>query len=270
MRVSNEELKILRGNSWLSEQKEWYVKQGIHQRKSGILVPEEGVGYRVLYEGFPIDLLEEFVLLLKEVIKCRKYPIVNFALRTIWEISFTRIDVHFSRNVDPQKEKKCRLLVILSDYALDKRQFFKRLFDSERNALQPDEQCKISNYLNLSIPIQEEKKYELIKELRKRINSAYNEAHQSITKHPFLDKLDNKIIPSHLSHFLHGDPYSIKGLLETNKVEQEKGVSAMVIKTGINAINRVGETINDSKVKRRIKNLNNKLDSIWKILLTIK
>ncbi len=207
--------------------------------------------------------------------KYRKIPITNFSLRSIWEIGFTRIDVHFSKDVDPIKEKRARLLSVLVDYALINSSFFKRLFQSERSILKQEEINIINNYLKPAST--KEERFSLIKKLRRKVGMVYNEAHQPVTLYLFLANLslNNKVIPSHLSHFLHGDPYLIKGLIdkgliETKMIEQEKKVFAIIIRSGLNATNRIGEFINDSKIMSRITKLNSGLSVIWKILLSIK
>ena len=264
-----DECKILKEGKWYNNQREWHVKQGFYQLESGILIPKNTMDYQVLYETYHINLLEEFILFLKEVIKYRKTPIVNFSLRSLWEISFIRIDVHFSKNVDGRKEKKCRLLNVLSNYAVTNIPWFKKLFQSEKYVLNKNEINIINNYLRLPIFQQEKKKYDFVKELRRRINSAYNDVHSQVISDPFLNKLNSTIIPSHLSHFLHGDPFSVKGLLETPEEEQEKRTFALAVKAGVNAVNRVGKFINNVKIMEKIRNINDDFDNIWKIMLTI-
>ena len=273
VKILGEEQQILSQNYWLSEQKKIDIKRGVFRRRSGILIPIDVAEYRVLYEGYHINVLESFILLIKEVMKYRKISITNFSLRSLWEIGFTRIDVYFSKDVDPIKEKRARLLSVLVDYAIKKPLFFKKLFRSEKSILKQEEINIINNYLVLpaSVSVKEER-FKIIKELRRKVGMAYSEAYQSITPYPFLANLNlnNKIIPSHLSHFLHGDPYLIKGLMETKTTEQEKRVFAIIIRSGLNAVNRIGEFINDSKIMNRITKLNSELSAIWKILLSIK
>ena len=264
-----DEYEVLKEGKWYNNQRKRNVKQGFYQLESGILVPKNTMDYRILYEAYHIILLEEFILLLKEVIKYRKTPIVNFSLRSLWEISFIRIDVHFSKNVDGRKEKKCRLLNVLSNYAVMNPWLFKKLFQSEKHILNKNEIDIVDNYLRLPISQQEQKKYNFVRALRKRINSAYDNAHQQVISDSFLNKLNSTIIPSHLSHFLHGDPFSVKGLLETPEEEQEKRTFALTVKAGVNAVNRVGKFINDVKIMEKIRNINDDFDNIWKIMLTI-
>lgn len=232
----SEEYKFLKEKNDYSEQKIWDIECGLMRRKSGIYVPFKE--HRVLYDCYHINLLEGFNTLFRNVLENHNNPIVNFALRSLLEIGIIRINVHFGLK-DQEEEPKIRLANVLIDFALINQKHFQNLFNEEKSKLGPELQGLFEKFIS-------SKDIKKLKKIRKIINTMYVTAFSKVNSYDFINAFNQEITYSNLSHFMHGDPFLITGLLKDTENLQWR-VFSILIFSGLNTIKRVSDFIQQER-----------------------
>jgi hypothetical protein len=255
-------LKILKKETPYSKVSLFEIKTGWIKTKSGILKPL--CNHRILFECFHISVLEGFLVLLKDAIQFvdnYDYPILNFLLRTIHEFSFKYINTHFLSSFNPTLEEKIRFLRVIIDYLIlaenisEYKKYAESLYNEEKNKLNKKEQNKIEGCLI------DPAKY---KRLVRYVEELYNEFLKAVKPLQFINEDKNKEAYSLLSHFIHADPLLIKGIME-DKNNSKGRFYAMFLYSTINAINRIGEFINNAKISLKIGDFNENFNRIWEL-----
>jgi hypothetical protein len=216
------------------------IQRGWVKRKSGIYEPYKK--YRMLFETFHISILDSFIVLINNSFDYYNLPILNITLRTFHEISFKRINTHFSSFLAPVLEKRIRLLCILTDFLIMAKHITnweeeaRMLFSEEKSNLKSDEIQTLEQLLQNY----DEK---LIKKLKSKINNLYDNFKNNYVKdYPFLNVNNLDSIFSHQSHILHADPFILRGILEDKENSTARFIAIFIITT-LNAAKRVYDFI---------------------------
>jgi hypothetical protein len=232
----DKEFEILKNESHYSQQILLDIQSGWVKRKSGFYEPYKK--YRIPFETFHISILDSFIVLINNSFDHYNLPILNIVLRTFHEISFKRINTHFSSFLAPVLEKRIRLLCILTDFLImDKyttnwKEEAQMLFSEEKSNLKSDEIQIIGQLLQNY----DEK---LIKKIKARINNLYDNFINNYVKgYSFLNVNNLTSIHSHLSHVIHADPVLLKAILEDKENSTARFI-AMFIITTLNAAKRI-------------------------------
>jgi hypothetical protein len=233
----DKEFEILKNESHYSQQILLDIQRGWVKRRSGIYEPYKK--YRMLFETFHISILDSFIVLINNSFDYYNLPILNTVLRTFHEISFKRINTHFSSFLAPVLEKRIRLLCILTDFLImgnNWKEEARMLFSEEKSNLKSDEIQIIGQLLQNY----DEK---LIKKIKARINNLYDNFKNNYVKdYPFLNVNNLTSIHSHLSHVIHADPVLLKAILEDKENSTARFI-AMFIITTLNAAKRIYDFI---------------------------
>jgi hypothetical protein len=106
-----------------SRQPAHLVRQGIFSI-NGVLVTDDAMGHRVLYEAYEYNLLEAYIDIHKTISQKVTAPVSSFAMRTLIDLAYTIVPAFMTDAVKVKLRGRYKAMLLLKDYfALKERRY---------------------------------------------------------------------------------------------------------------------------------------------------
>jgi hypothetical protein len=254
--ILNFQYKYLHNREYKSDWQPGIVK------KNNIYLPLSSINHRILFDGYETTLLEIYIELYKRLFEKWDETFAQFALRTLEELSFEKIQILFDKNIASNKKNKYKLLIWLADYASlsvtkENEVTYLKLLNDHKQHLTDGEYTFYSSLLAQMKNLQPVDRYKLIKNARKRINPLQQDLVASTKTLPFIREINILALSSSYSHILHGNVLLLKDILQLKREHaQQLRIYWFLLLTGVNVINRIGVYLDDAKLNKEITEIN--------------
>lgn len=266
-------LEIQKGipDKGLGDQKITDLQKGLI-KKGKIYIPLTSVNHKILFNGIEEINIDLYIQLFNKLFTKPNDEFAQFALRTVLELSFERIQILFDDKISEDQKNRFKVVLLLADYAMVANKYehksnFIKLLQEYKNLFKPKSfdfyMDLISNLQNLS-PIDKNDK---IVAARARLASVQGELIPKTTPSPIIREINITSFTDISSHLLHGNMLLLSNVFKKfNTSEQKLRVYWTLILSGVNVINIAGKTLNNSKIDKSIKEINDEFVEISKIV----
>ncbi|MCW9054952.1 MAG: hypothetical protein OQJ98_03180 [Candidatus Pacebacteria bacterium] len=248
-----------------THQREIDFRQGFF-RKKGVLVPIETVIHRIHLEEHELLVLDSYVLLAEQILSEPGNRMNYFALRTLHEIGFSRIDTLFADPVSEEDRMEFKRIESLSDLVQvpTHTRDFLRLLNDEREKLD-QESRKLFESVESILKEGGQTPPSKIKKIRHLTNNRLPKYIKDVDMPEILrEKTDFNYLRISLSHILHGNPIGIRVAVHPDFAESNKNHALVVLwNTGLNILIRTKPFVTDEKTLKNIDRLVTRAEDIW-------
>ncbi len=245
-------------------------KQGLfRKRDSGIVIPLESIKHRLQVECHEQMVLTGYMQLAEGVLQRHEEPMSLFSLRTLMEIGFDKVNILFGEGVTSEERQEFKLIDSLSDllgftdeeYALN----FLALLAEERANIRPDILKHFESAERL-LQSQEQISLSVLKNVRRVISSRVGQLSSKVSlPHTLQGKTDLEPLMITFSHLLHGNPISIKVVMEPKFFSRHVNwIDAVIWNTSLNILILTSVSITDEALLKRISAAIAKAEWGWK------
>lgn len=252
--------------------------------KNGILIPRKVVEHKILFDGYEAQFLITFILLYERVFKEKDSIFTEFAIRTLAEMGFKRVQILFSKATSNEERQKFKLLLLLADYgfiAFDNRIWlgeYQKLLSAYKNLLSQKQQNLFTRLGESILSNDSNENAVYVKRARQQISLYQNQLFKKTKILPIFNPENIESTNSGFSHILHGNILLLSNMFSPNNRNPHQHILRIrwtLLLTGMNLLIHIsklypiiGNDKNLDVVERMFKQISNIVKTRWQELET--
>lgn len=203
--------------------------------KKGLIIPEGEIRYKVLIDSYPHLFLQSMILMLKKLNINEDHIFSYFLLKTCIEMCTKKAGIIFDNTPNNKERSRLILCLLVQDYASigwNGKKFYSDYFKLASELVLENEKHKKLNNLSKAVKENSESLYSKIKDFRLHVTEkVLDSAIKKVGKSAELefDNLNMKFIFNELSHYLHGNIFKIKDILNSSVLNRRNNMTSNAV-----------------------------------------